>query len=56
MAIFCMQRFTDMLDNDDLDAVIYPVQDNPPPFIGDWNASFGAYMSRSVCIFKREPA
>lgn len=36
-----MQRFTEMLDSNDLDAVIYPVQVNTPPYIGDWNASFG---------------
>ena len=33
-----------MLDNDDLDVVIYPVQNNPPPYIGDWSANFGAYQ------------
>ena len=30
-----------MLDRDDLDVVIYPVQLNPPPYMGDWDASFG---------------
>ena len=30
-----------MLDADDLDVVIYPVQNNPPPYIGDWDANFG---------------
>ena len=33
-----------MLDNDDLDVVIYPVQNNPPPYIGDWSANFGAWQ------------
>lgn len=42
-----LQRFTDMLDDNELDVVVFPVQDNPPPFIGDWNASFvrNTYLS-----------
>ena len=39
-----VQRFTEMLDSDDLDVVIYPVQNNPPPYIGDWSANFGAWQ------------
>lgn len=42
-----LQRFTEMLDDNDLDVVIFPVQNNPPPYIGDWNASFvrNTYLS-----------
>ncbi|KAK9792039.1 hypothetical protein WJX73_000584 [Symbiochloris irregularis] len=40
-------RFTDMLDDNELDVVVFPVQNNPPPYIGDWNASFArnTYLS-----------
>lgn len=37
-----LQRFTEMLDDNDLDVVIYPVHGNVPPVIGNFSPDFSA--------------
>ena len=49
------EAFLTMLDEADVDAVIYPVHDSSAPYIGQWTYGqpFGALLGRAVVVCVR---